>query len=209
MIKQYRYLFLLFVPLLALFSCGEKHSTPAGSPIRMTGDTYNLYDSARHIVPVIDKVVFDTTHSWDFGWVLLGPIDSLSDDKDELALSRRLSPGQKALYFFWYLDDEVCNGGFIQFYWNGYRKYVPAIIDGLKLVNDTTMINLVTEADKELLAHETEFQTQKQKNDWEPLYNTLPRFDDLDSLYFLHHDHTMDLIEHYARQHPAQFVKLK
>jgi uncharacterized protein YwqG len=33
--------------------------------------------------------------------------------------SKRLSPGQKALFFIWYLDAEVTNGGFIQFYWNG------------------------------------------------------------------------------------------
>jgi len=34
------------------------------------------------------------------------------------------------------LDAQVTNGGFLQFYSNGYRNYVPTINAGLKLIGD-------------------------------------------------------------------------
>ena len=111
--------------------------------------TYQQFDSSNHLQPTIDKTRFDTTHGWDFGWMLLEPTNIATDQENsEIELSKRLSRGQKALYFIWYLDAEVTNGGFIQFYWNGYGKYVSAIKDGLNLIGDSNIINIVQGADQ-------------------------------------------------------------
>jgi len=159
---------------------------------------------------LFDKAKFDTSHGWDFGWAVLEPINIATDQENsETALSKKLSPGQKALYFFWYLDGEVTNGGFIQFYWNGYRRYIPAILDGLKLIGDTTMIELVEKADKEYLLHKEKFNEQRLKDDWSPLYDDLKNFETYDESYYKMHDKTMELIEKYARQHPEEFIKFK
>ncbi len=99
----------------------------------------NTFDTSNHLQPLIDKTKFDTSHGWDFAWAVLEPINFAKGKEDEKLLSRRFSPGQKALYFFWHLDAEVANEGFIQFYRNNNRKYLPPIIDGLKLIGDTSM----------------------------------------------------------------------
>lgn len=65
--------------------------------------------------------------------VALEPINIAIGDENEKDLATRFSPAQKALYYVWYLDAEVTNGGFIQFYWNDYRKYIPLIIDEMCL----------------------------------------------------------------------------
>ena len=104
-------------------------------------ELYNTFDEANHLQPVFDKAKFSTLHGWDFGWAILEPINIAKGDEDEIELSRRFSPGQKALYFIWYLDAEVTNGGFIQFYWNDYRKYISPILQGLKLIGDTSMFD--------------------------------------------------------------------
>lgn len=194
--------------LVFLFSCGQnkkKSDKPAYAPTEL----YNTFDKDNHLQPSFDKSKFDTLHGWDFGWEILEPINIAKGDEQEIQLSKRFSPGQKALYFIWYLDAEVTNGGFIQFYWNGYEKYIPPILDGLKLIGDTLMIDLVNKADKEYQVNKEKFYSEKQKDDWGPLYDNLKKFEEYDSIYYKAHDKTMELIEKYARQNPDNFVKFK
>jgi hypothetical protein len=103
-------------------------------------ELFNTFDQDNHLRPVFDKSLFETLHSWKFGYAILETINIAKSKEDENLLSKRLSRGQKALYFIWYLDAQVTNGGFIQFYWNGYSRYLPAIICGLILVGDLAMI---------------------------------------------------------------------
>ena len=194
--------------LMLLYSCEQ---TNKNTKISMTNSTelYNTFDSLNHLIPDFDKSVFDSLHSWDFGWAILEPINIATDKEKEKTLSRRLSPGQKTIYFFWYLDEEVTNGGFIQFYWNGYRRYLPPIIDGLKLIGDTTLLRLIEKADSEYLKNKEKFDLQREKDNWKPLYDNLKEFDKIDDEYYKIHDKTMDLIEKYARKHVTEFINLK
>ena len=193
---------------LLFISCDSKSRKPAKND-NVPIEWYNTFDTSKHIFTEINKSKYDTLHGWDFGWAIFDPINISSDDKNEINLCKRLSPGQKAFYFFWYLDDEVTNGGFIQYYWNGYGKYVPALIDGFKLINDSVMQKILIKSANEYLAHKEYFKTQKQKDDWEPLYNNLTKFDSFDELYLKNHDHSMEIFEKYIRQHPEEFVLLK
>ena len=192
---------------ILVLGCNERNQ-----PAQIADIPENLYasfDKINHLQPVIDKKQFDTSHKWEFGWNLLKPIDLAPNNEIEKHLSRRLSPGQKALYFFWYLDAEVTNGGFIQFYWNDYRIYLPPINEGLKLIRDSAMLQLIDKADREYIKNQSAFKKQKLKDNWSPLYENLKQFDEYDSTYYIIHDRTMDLIEKYARLHPEEFAKLK
>jgi hypothetical protein len=172
-------------------------------------ELYNTFDSNNHLQPVFDKISFDTLHSWEFGWAILEPINIAPNREQEKLLSKRLSPGQKALYFFWYLDEEVTNGGFIQFYWNDFRKYLPPIIDGLNLIGDKNLLDLIQKADQQYFKYKDKFVFQRNKDDWKPLYDSLKEFSIFDSTYYSIHDKSMDLMEQYARQHTSEFVKFK
>ncbi|MEN0007986.1 DMP19 family protein [Flavobacterium nitrogenifigens] len=170
-------------------------------------NNYEIFEDENHLRPNFAKSEFDSLTSWDFGWAILEPINLGAND--EVGLSQRLSPGQKALYFFWYLDAEVTNGGFIQFYWNGNRKYLPAIIKGLELIGDRDMLKLVDIADKLYLENKDKIESGGTQEDFSRLYDDLIEFDDLDRIFYDKHDKTMDLIEKYARQNPEEFVNLK
>ncbi|HET7116128.1 MAG TPA: DUF4375 domain-containing protein [Hanamia sp.] len=196
------------VLLISLLSCGQI-KTQTNKTVDNSMELYNTFDANNHLQPLFDKTQFDTSHGWDFGWAVLEPINIAKGKEDEKLLSKRFSPGQKALYFFWYLDEEVTNGGFIQFYWNDNRTYLPPVIDGLKLIGDTSMLDLVDKADKEYLVHKDKFILQRQKDDWQPLYDSLKLFNEYDSIYYTTHDKTMKLIEKYARKYPEEFVKFK
>jgi hypothetical protein len=194
--------------LFLTFGCGQRSENTV-IPMDNSIELYNTFNKENHLRPDFNKVTFHTLHSWDFGWAILKPLNIAPDNDKEILLSKRLSPGQKALYFFWYLDAEVTNGGFIQFYWNGNRQYIPPIIAGLKLIGDSELLDLVKKADQEYLANKVKFDSQRQKDNWEPLYNDLKAFEMFDEHYYKIHDRTMELIENYARQNPNEFVNLK
>ncbi|MES2061878.1 MAG: DUF4375 domain-containing protein [Bacteroidota bacterium] len=171
-------------------------------------EAHNIFDKENHLQPDFDKIQFEALHSWDFGWEILSLINIAESREDDEALSRRFSPGQKALYFFWYLDAAVTNGGFVQFYWNDYQIYLPTIKNGLLLIGDTELLKLIQEANHKYFQTQNLFAAQKIKGDWEPLYSQ-ELFDAYDNRYYDIHDNTMDMIEKYARANPEEFVKLK
>ncbi|MCJ8208714.1 DMP19 family protein [Mucilaginibacter sp. RS28] len=171
-------------------------------------NSYQIFDKENHIKPDIDNRDFENNHLWDFGWLILEPINIADDQEDEKLLSKRLSPGQKAIYFFWYLDGQVTNGGFIQFYFNGYRIYLEAIKTGLKLIGDDNLLNLLDRADHLYLTNQTKFEKQVKVDKIEPLYKEITPFDDLDTKYYELHEYTMQLIENYARACPEEFCNL-
>ena len=171
-------------------------------------EIYNVFDKENHLRSHFNEDIFYALHGWEFGWEILKTINVAKSRSENAELSKRFSPGQKALYFFWYLDAQVTNGGFIQFYWNGYRNYLATIIEGLKLIADEQLIALIDLADKEYLISKNQFDLQKEKDDWEPLYINLTKFEIYDGDYLKIHDNTMQLIEQYAKSHPGEFVNL-
>lgn len=199
----------IFVCLLYVLSCNSQTTIKSQIINKDTMESYNTFDKANHLQPDFDKAEYDTIHSWELGWALLKPINIASDKEKEILLSKQLSPGQKALYFFWYLDADVTNGGFIQFYWNGNGKYISPILDGLKLIGDTAMFELVSKANNEFIYNKDKFVIQKKKQNWDPLYKNLKKFDEYNKIYYSISDKTMELIEKYARLHSDEFVKLK
>lgn len=171
-------------------------------------EAYDIFEKENHLKPDFDKAEFELLKSWDFGWAILEPINSATDKESEKLLAKRLSPGQKALYFFWYLDSEVTNGGFIQFYWNENRNYLSPILKGLKLIGDNEMIQLLEKADKIYLKNADKFKLEDSQENFEKLYNELTEFEEHDLKFFDIHDNTMDLIEKYARENSRDFLNL-
>lgn len=173
-----------------------------------TNQPYTTFNKADHLKPRFSKETFNGLHDWDFGWEVLEPINITSDDDDEVQLATRLSPGQKALYFFWYLDGQVTNGGFVQFYCNGYRKYLSPIIVGLNLIGDKELIHLLEKVEKQFIADESIFEAFWANDQAPPPYKKLEHFGIFDDEYFNVHDRTMSLIEDYTRKNADEFVEL-
>ncbi len=198
-------LFLLFT--VALAGCGG--SADRGTDVDNPGNAFSTFDQSRQLLPEVDRERFNALHSWEFAWAIVEPLTLAADKAPEDAFSERLSPGQKALYYFWLLDGEVTNGGFIQFYWNEHRKYLAPVKKGLELVDDPKLLELVEKADRFYLAHEDQFRVQRKLDDWEPLYKGLKEFDQLDAKYYGLRDSAVAGIERYVRAHPGDFVKIR
>lgn len=199
---------LIILLITALSGCESKNNKRVNIATP-PNDQFETFDSTQHLQPFFDKKTFDSLHGFEFGWALLEPINIAQSRDDDKELSKRFSPGQKALYFIWYLDAQVRNGGFPQFYLNGYGEYIPAIKIGLQLIGDTGMHALVMRADNEYKTHQKVIDSFKQRDDWGPLYEPPYKFETYDRMYYLANENMMKLIEAYARQHPYDFVKFK
>ncbi|MCB9334947.1 MAG: DMP19 family protein [Flavobacteriales bacterium] len=82
-------------------------------------------------------------------------IDTISDDNliqtvyDNIELigdEKKLSNGQKAIYSIWWVEAEVNNGGFNQFYFNSSSKYSQMAYDGFKLIGAVKFAELMNTA---------------------------------------------------------------
>lgn len=207
---------LLILTIFLLAACTQtvkKTQTQTATQTNVKSDEtpgeYGVFDSDRHLCPDFDKAEFESLTGWDFCWAILQPINRAKTAEHERILVTRFSPGQKALYFFWNFDAKVSNTGFVQFYCNNNRHYLPATIKGLELVGDKEMLALVDKVEKEYLANEAAFLNQLKTGDCEPLINELTQFQEFDKEFYMIHDKSIGLIEQYIRAHPDEFVKLR
>jgi len=169
-------------------------------------DPYWEFIKDDHFRPELNKGDYYKLTGFDFGWFVLQPISKFVKEREfEIERGKSLSYGQKALYYWWYLDAQVNNGGFVQFYYNGYGPYVPSIIKGLEHIGDMNMANLVKKADniyqknKKLVG-----KAQKKNVLGRDLYDRLDKLSVLDDIYYDMSGNTMSLIEAYIRKNPNE-----
>ncbi len=170
-------------------------------------DQYWQFDQSKHFRPKLNKGEFFKLTGFDFGWFVLEPISEyIQDRKGELKKGNTLSYGQKALYYWWYVDAQVTNGGFTQFYYNEYGNYVPTIIKGLKHIGDDKMAELVNRSYELYLKENKKIKDARQGGlqAFSNLYKEINDFDELDDEYYKLNDQTIKIIENYIRNNPNE-----
>jgi hypothetical protein len=188
---------------MGLLSCTEKERSSLPARVNF----FASFDTSQHFCPSIEKAKVDTLHGWDYCWEFLSPIEKMvGEERFERDRAKRLSSGQKALYFFWYLESEVPNGGFVQYYWNGCEKYLPATIKGLREIGDTAMLALVEDVELEYNSKRNTFVRNKLVNEFSETYEDLEWYDSFDKRFFSLREQTLKKFETYIRKHPEQFA---
>lgn len=169
-------------------------------------DPYWEFDKQTHFRPKLNKGDFFKLTGFDFGWFVLEPISKFVKDRThEIEKGKSLSYGQKALYYWWYIDGQVTNGGFIQFYYNGYGSYVPTIIKSLEYIGDKKMAELIQRAENIYQKNKKLMDKAREKDLFgSGLYEKLEEMSALDDEYYELNDKTMTKIEKYIRKNPNE-----
>jgi antitoxin component YwqK of YwqJK toxin-antitoxin module len=187
---------IIAINFLFVFACTAQSSI----------DPYWQFNEEKHFKPKLSKSEFYTLSGYDFCWYVLEPLTQFIESYDfEIERGKSLSYGQKALYYWWYLDGQVTNGGFAQFYSNGYGHYVPAIINGLEHVGDTAMAKLVKQAEK-IYQKNKKYIDGNAENDAFG-FDSDDKIDEIsffNEQYFDMNHQTMALIETYFRRNPNE-----
>lgn len=171
------------------------------------GDPYWEFDKDNHFRPKLSKGEFYKLTGFDFGWFVLEPISQyIQERKYEIERGKRLSYVQKALYYWWYVDAQVTNGGFTQYYFNDYGKYTPTIIKALKHIGDYKMTELINRSYELYLKGSKKIKNARLEGleGLSGLYKGIENFDGLDDEYYKLNDKTVKKIESYIRKHPDE-----
>lgn len=68
------------------------------------------------------------------------------DMSNDLAIVSSLSKERQALYVVHFLEAEVCNGGFTQYYFNTHWQFAEMAVDGFELMGSENFANLMRKA---------------------------------------------------------------
>ena len=171
-------------------------------------DPYWEFDKTKQFRPKLNKGDFFKLTGFDFGWFVLEPISKFIKDKEhEIERGKSLSYGQKALYYWWYVDAQVTNGGFVQFYYNGYGPYAPTIIKSLKHIGDEKMADLIQRAENIYQKNKKLIDKAREKDLFgSDLYDRLEELSTLDDEYYDLNEKTMTRIEKYIRNNPNEIA---
>jgi antitoxin component YwqK of YwqJK toxin-antitoxin module len=169
-------------------------------------DPYWDFDKQTHFRPKLNKGDFFKLTGFDFVWFVFEPISKFIKDKDhEVEKGKSLSYGQKALYYWWFIDGEVTNGGFEQFYYNGYGSYVPTIIKSLEYIGDKKMAELIQRAENIYQKNKKLIDKAREKDLFgSDLYERLEEMSALDEEYYNLNSTTMTKIEKYIKKNPNE-----
>ena len=171
------------------------------------GDPYWEFDKQKHFRPKLSKGDFYKLTGFDFGWFVLEPISNyIQERKFEIERGKTLSYGQKALYYWGYVDGQVTNGGFTQYYFNDYGKYTPTIIKALQHIGDKKMAELINRSYELYLKENKKIKNARLEGleGLSGLYKQIEDFDQLDDEYYMLNEKTMKKIESYIRKHPDE-----
>lgn len=185
--------------LITIFTMGIFNLLGQDNPKQ---DPYWEFDKEKHFRPKLNKGDFFKLKGFDFGWFVLEPISKFVKDREqEIEKGKALSYGQKALYYWWYVDAQVTNGGFVQFYYNGYGPYVSTIIKSLEYIGDKKMADLIQRAENIYKKNKKLMDKAREKDLFgSDLYDKLEEMSELDNEYYDLNDKTMNKIEKFIRK---------
>ena len=169
----------------------------------------DLFDTS-HFYSIVDRIQFDTLRGSDFTWIIFQPInDTLSHTPfdDRPAFIEKLSGKQKALFYIWEFERAVYGGelGFVNFYYN-YKSYYQETIKGLKIINDTAMINVLEGVNKVYLSNKRIINRKLKNGDWKYIQKLFKKYD---KAFIDKHNQTMNLLEDFVRRYSDNFVRFK
>lgn len=148
--------------------------------------------------PKIDQGDFFQLKEHQLCWLVLAPISKMvhhSRDKD--VAIKRLSEGQKALFYWWYLENSISTWGLKKFYEKGYAQYIPLIMEGMELIGNIGLLQWL----KELKEH-----TKKEGDSWSIEDEIL---DEFFKKNLKRKKENVILFETYIRANPADFFVKK
>jgi hypothetical protein len=180
---------------------------------KLEEDVFNITDPEFQVRPQVSPVNYYRLHAMDFIWIILDPMSRMVTEFSEktglgLAQSIKITcPEQKLLYFWWYLDGQVTNGGFSQFIYNGYDRYFQPVLNGLRLLPDRRYYKLVEQVYAYYLKEGLDTIDRSQIDYFKDKFNDNKLLPHADSEYLKINNQLYEDIENFIRNNQASFIQ--
>ena len=162
--------------------------------------------------PIITRELLDTLPDDELERAI---IDNMhlkmeQDLSDEIIILQKSTIGRQTIYTTWWIEGEVRNGGFNQYFFNSNGIYLPYLLNGLKELNDSDYSSIVNKA-IQIYEQEVKEQHDSQDGSMEEFmdsYESNP-LDALDEEFYklIKNKPLADLRVNYIRNHYAQFIE--
>jgi len=132
--------------ILSFFGCKKKEKSEMDLLIEKSTEEYNNRKIYKKLTAkILDSIPDDKLEQTIFDniYEIIG-----EDYKNELNNVKKLTKGQQAFFSIWWLEAEVNNGGFNQFYFNSSGQYSEMSAVGLKTIGAEKFSQLVYRANK-------------------------------------------------------------
>jgi hypothetical protein len=97
--------------------------------------------------PVLTAEILQRIPEKELEYAIVDHVASkISDFENALAVVTNLSKGMQMVYSTWWVEGEVNNGGFNQYFWNASGKFKLVALDGFKLLGASEHCELMAEA---------------------------------------------------------------
>jgi antitoxin component YwqK of YwqJK toxin-antitoxin module len=153
-----------------------------------------LKDFQNQSSPKMTKSDYYSLSGKYFNTSVLDKLPYWYNESQKIQLIDKLRPEIKGLYFWMYLDGQVSNGGFSQFFDNGFAYMIPEIKQFYFFVGDSLNLEILKKAENWY----DEKQSEEAFLDF--------KLNSLDNEYFEHSDQSNQLIEAYIRTHSEFFI---
>lgn len=205
----------IFTTLLKLFGCSGQTAHDSKNVSNDTIDSQinkSIEDfKNRPIHKILTEQIIDKTSDAELLQVVFDNISEKlpTDYKKEYDTVLSWSKPRQAIYTIWWLEAEVNNGGFNQFYANSNGQFYKLLPDFLKLIAAHKFSNLTTRANK-TYEQENDKITKQQDGTLEGfsksyVNNPLNKFDD--EFYNLYKTENLQKLQvDYIRKHKQEFI---
>ena len=153
-----------------------------------------LKDFESQSLPRMTKGDYYSLSGVYFNTSVLDMLPAWFTESQKTQLIDKLGPEIKELYFWMYLDGQVSNGGFSQFFENGFAYMIPEIKQFYRQVGDTLSFEILNKAEK----WNDEKSGEEEWLDFDLII--------LNKEYLVHSEESNQLIESYIRTHSELFI---
>ena len=202
----------MFSGILKFFGC--KTQTEKQSTDPTTQELLNSFGDFMNR-PIYKELTTEIIDSIDDNNIEQVVIDNIyeqvgSDYRKEFENAQKLTKGQQAMFSIWWVEAEVNNGGFNQFYFNSSGQYAQMAVEGFVLFGATKFADLMRRANQ--IYNETKERLEEFDDGTMESFSESYKDNPLNALdeefYELYNSESLNQLRiSYIRKHPTEFTQ--
>lgn len=141
--------------------------------------------------------------------LLCQPLHAELYKRQDFSFFDELTEGQQLLISYDYVQNQVLQGGFIQFIQNGYVSLLAPMPGWLITIGLEEMAQIIDDALKAYVLNRDVLDRETSVEEFAMMYEQLPVFADIDNRFEQLHEPTVNALLQYATHHIHEFAVVK
>ncbi len=168
--------------------------------------------SKEYFLPIIERIKLEEVQKSNdlhaYYDLLCQPLHAELYRRQNFSFFNELTEGQQLLISYDYVQNQVLQGGFIQFIQNGYISLLAPMPGWLITLGLNDMAQVIDDALKAYVINRDVLDKETTVEEFAMMYEQLPVFTDIDKRYESLHESTIKALLQYATHHIQEFAEV-